>query len=135
MVSHTYTAIGTYIATLIVDDNGNGGRDTTTVTIDVVNLAPTAAFTASPTFGQPPLPVSFDATNSTDPNGDLLTYSWDFGDGQNSTGVTASHTYSSEGTYTVTLTVTDIHGGHRYSHQYHHRASDTCGLVAEVQNL
>ena len=84
-INHTYTAIGNYTATLIVDD-GNGGTDTASVDIVVTNTPPTASFSATPTFGQPPLEVNFDASASNDPNGDPLSYSWDFGDGTTGTG-------------------------------------------------
>ncbi len=106
-VNHTYTTVGTYTATLTVDDGGNGGSDSETVAIEVVNLAPIATFTASPTTGQPPFLATFDAAGSSDPNGGSLTYSWDFGNGQTSTGVSATQTFSTAGSYTVTLTVTD----------------------------
>ncbi len=109
-INHTYTTIGIYTATLTVND-GNGGTDSETVNITVTNTAPTANFTATPTFGQPPLYVTFDASSSTDANGDNLTYSWNFGDGTSGTGITANHTYPSEGVYTVTLTVNDGNGG------------------------
>ncbi|MEZ4888378.1 MAG: glycosyl hydrolase family 8 [Chitinophagales bacterium] len=108
--NHIYTAIGTYTAILTVND-GNGGTDSETAIINVTNTAPTASFTATPSSGQPPLAVSFDASASIDANGDNLTYNWDFGDGTSSTGVTSNHTYNSEGNYTVTLTVNDGNGG------------------------
>ena len=50
---------------------------------------------------------SFNAGGSTDPDNDPLTYSWTFGDGQSGTGITASRTYTSTGSKTVTLTVSD----------------------------
>ena len=49
----------------------------------------------------------FDGTGSSDPNEDVLTYSWDFGDGSRGTGVTATHVYEAPGMYDVTLTVSD----------------------------
>jgi len=49
----------------------------------------------------------FNASNSTDPNGDPLSYSWDFGDGNSSSAVSPEHTYSSEGTFSVSLVVSD----------------------------
>jgi PKD repeat protein len=77
------------------------------------NRSPTAAVTATPTAGPLPLAVSFDGTGSSDPDGDAITYIWNFGDGsapvQNTTG-RVSHTYSTAGTFTATLTVKDSKG-------------------------
>ncbi|MEO7423137.1 MAG: PQQ-dependent sugar dehydrogenase [Ornithinibacter sp.] len=70
------------------------------------NVAPDAAFTslANPATRT----VSFDATVSSDPNGDPLSYAWDFGDGSTGTGPTPSHTFAaSPANFTVTLTVMD----------------------------
>ncbi len=64
---------------------------------------PTAAFSASVSD----LTISVDGSASSDPEGDSLSYSWNFGDGATGSGVTASHTYGASGTYTVTLTVSD----------------------------
>ena len=72
-----------------------------------INRAPTAAIKPSVTGGAAPLDVSFDASQSGDVNGDDLTYTWNFGDGNTDTGANASHTFSEEGSYTVTLTVND----------------------------
>ena len=72
------------------------------------NRAPTAVITATPSNGLAPLQVSFSAAGSSDPDpGTTLTYAWDFGDGTTSTAVTASNTYTANGTYVVTLTVSD----------------------------
>ncbi len=73
------------------------------------NQAPTVAFSATPGSGEAPLAVSFSATG-TDPEGQALTYAWNFGDGQTGSGATASHVYANPGTYTVTVTVTDPGG-------------------------
>ena len=70
------------------------------------NESPEAAFTAS-TSG---LTVSVDGSGSSDPDGTISTYAWDFGDGETASGVSAEHTYALAGTYTVRLTVTDDDG-------------------------
>ncbi|MEX0915212.1 MAG: PKD domain-containing protein, partial [Wenzhouxiangellaceae bacterium] len=80
-----------------IGDGGGGGG----------NTAPSASFTVSTTD----LTASFDGTGSSDPDGSLTAASWDFGDGNTDSGsLTTSHTYSSAGTYTVSLTVTDDGG-------------------------
>lgn len=70
------------------------------------NQPPTAAFTASCAG----MTCAVDASGSADPDGSVASYAWRFGDGATASGVTASHTYGSEGTYPVTLTVTDDRG-------------------------
>ncbi|WP_395245668.1 PKD domain-containing protein [Agromyces sp. MMS24-K17] len=70
------------------------------------NVAPTANFTSTVTD----LAVQFDGSGSTDSDGTVTGYAWDFGDGQTGSGATASHTYAAEGDYTVKLTVTDDDG-------------------------
>ncbi len=114
MASHTFLNAGTYLVTLIVTD-GNGGVDTKTVTINVqsanTNQPPTAVLNANPLSGEAPLMVNFDANGSNDPNGDQLTYQWDFGDGNFASGINVQHTFSTPGIYTVTLTVSDGNGG------------------------
>ncbi|PTL81493.1 glycoside hydrolase family 44 protein [Vitiosangium sp. GDMCC 1.1324] len=74
------------------------------------NQPPVAQATATPSSGTAPLVVGFSGTGSTDPEGHLVAYAWNFGDGQQGTGPTVSHTYSQPGTYTATLTVTDDGG-------------------------
>ncbi len=104
--SHTYTSAGTYNVSLEV--NGPGGNDTNTkngyITVDPC-VAPTAGFTGSPTSGDYPLNVSFSNSSS-----GATSYSWDFGDSENSTAANPSHTYNSAGTFTVTLTATNSCG-------------------------
>jgi ribosomal protein S11 len=76
----------------------------------VSSVAPTAAFSATPTGGPAPLTVSFDASASSDPNGTIVSYAWAFGDGQSGSGAQTSHTYAGAGTFTATLSVTDNDG-------------------------
>jgi PKD repeat protein len=77
-----------------------------TFPVVVANVAPVAAFTA----GVTDLAVAVDGSASTDSDGTLSAYAWDFGDGATATGPTASHTYAAAGTYPVVLTVTDNAG-------------------------
>ena len=67
------------------------------------NQLPVAALTSNCTA----LSCAFDASGSSDSDGSISSYSWDFGDGTSATGVNPSHTYATDGQYTVVLTVTD----------------------------
>ncbi len=90
----------------------NGGEVRRIAFTGTANRAPTAVATANKTSGPTPLAVTFDGRGSTDPDGDALTFDWNFGDGSvHATGSTAAHTYSVAGTYTMTLTVKDGRGG------------------------
>jgi PKD repeat protein len=71
------------------------------------NIAPTAAFTSSCTNRA----CTFDASTSADSDGSIASYAWDFGDGSNGSGVNPTHAYTADGSYSVTLTVTDNRGG------------------------
>lgn len=103
---HTYATAGTFPVRLTVTDN-RGGTDTVTHDVTVtVNQGPTAEF-ASEVVDQI---VSFDAGDSTDPDGSVESYAWNFGDGTGGTGKTTEHPYAAPGSYTVTLTVTDDDG-------------------------
>jgi PKD repeat protein len=114
-VEHTYTAEGVYNVSLIVTDDTNlTGSDTTTATIVVEPppQLPPVADADGPYLGEPGLPVTFDGSGSTDPNGNdtIDSYTWDFGDGGPTVTVstaTVDHTYQNEGVYDVTLVVTD----------------------------
>ena len=109
--SHSYSSAGTYTVTLTVtDNNGLTGTTTKSVTVaphEIEPQAPSASFTSSPSSPEVGQTVAFDASGSSDPDGTITTYSWNFGDGATATGITTTHSYSSAGTYTVTLTVTD----------------------------
>src|SRR5262249_29363849 len=79
---------------------GTGGNDT----------PPTAVITANPTSGTAVLTVGFRGTGSSDPDGTISSYAWNFGDGQTSTLASPSHAYAVVGSYNVMLTVTDNAG-------------------------
>jgi len=95
-------------AHVVYSDIGVGGeRDVFYVRVDQVTSYPVASFTANPQQGDPPLTVSFNASESYDPDGKITKFEWDFGDNSGGNGVTTSHTYNAKGIYTATLTVTD----------------------------
>jgi PKD repeat protein len=100
-VSYTYNNTGTYSVSLTV--TGSGGTDTTTKTdyITVNAIAPTAAFFGAPTSGTPELRVQFTNTSS-----QYTQSSWNFGDGTTSSEDSPIHTYTSAGSYDVSLSVT-----------------------------
>ena len=110
-VWHRYAAAGAYTVALTVTDD-DGATDTRTYVIQVgpTNTAPVASFTFSPAAPAVGGWVQFDGTGSTDPDGTIASYAWNFGDGGTDAGGTVWHRYSAAGTFTVTLTVTDNDG-------------------------
>ncbi|MBA3707762.1 MAG: PKD domain-containing protein, partial [Planctomycetes bacterium] len=113
-ISHTYAAAGSYTARVTVTDNA-GATGTTTVSITVTappagNQPPVARVSATPTSGTAPVSVAFDGSTSSDPDGSIASYAWNFGDGTTGSGASSSHTYSAAGSYTARLTVTDNGG-------------------------
>ncbi|HEX6023794.1 MAG TPA: ThuA domain-containing protein [Solirubrobacter sp.] len=110
--SHTYNSTGTYTAKVTVSD-GRGGTGEATLTVIVTqgNRAPSVTASRTPTGNVVAgTAVSFSATG-TDPDGDPLTYSWNFGDSGTSTAQNPSHTYTSAGTFNAVVTVSDGRGG------------------------
>ena len=71
-----------------------------------LNQSPTAVISATPTSGTAALQVQVDASQSSD-DGSIVSYQWDFGDGNSSQAEVTSHIYQQAGSYTLTLTVTD----------------------------
>ncbi len=75
------------------------------------NKPPVAGFTVGPsTTGPAPFTVTLSGAASTDPEGEIETYAWDFGDGATGAGRNVPHTYTAAGTFTIILTVTDRWG-------------------------
>ena len=114
-VTYTYSTEGTFNATLTITDNG-GLTDTVSTPVIVneppggVNIPPNAIISASISSGYMPLTVSFDAGQSNDPDGEIISYTWNFGDGTNVSGISVNHKFSQPAVYTVTLKVTDNMG-------------------------
>ncbi|MHA2659329.1 MAG: PKD domain-containing protein [bacterium JZ-2024 1] len=129
---HTYTAAGTYQPRLLLQDDDNTPVVTLYVNNDssyrvsIENRAPVAIINAAPTSGPKPLAVSFNGSNSYDPDGGLiLNYFWTFNSGgpncpnttTDQTGATASYVYESEGQFYACLRVTDDEGQTSYATQ------------------
>lgn len=109
---HTYTAVGLYTVLLTVtDDNGhtNSASTTADITASTANLPPLAVV-GGPYTAETGETVQFDGSNSMDMDGTIVTYSWDFGDGNAGNGATPTHVYDNVGIFTVQLTVTDDGG-------------------------
>jgi predicted carbohydrate-binding protein with CBM5 and CBM33 domain len=108
--SYVYTPNSDYYGTdsfeYSVTDNDGLVSETATVSITINNTGNSAP-TADLIYSKEGLSITVDGSNSSDPEGDTLTYSWDFGDGYYATGAETSHTYLEEGSYDVTLTVND----------------------------
>ena len=104
---HQYTNIGTYNVTLrIVGKNIN---DTKVKQITIRNALPSADFTYNPLNPIEGQEITFSA-DATDKDGEVVNYTWNFGDGSVAYGKVVTHTYSKAGIYNVTLSVKDNDG-------------------------
>jgi PKD repeat protein len=100
---------GDYIVRLTVTDSA-GQSNATEVLIQVENTSPVASARFSNDAPIPGESVLFDASSSFDPDGQLIDFIWDFGDGETRRGTRVSHVYSQLGLYEVRLTVVDNAG-------------------------
>ena len=104
--NYSYITPGTYSVTLTVSSSSQNCNDAVTKTDYItVSGGPTAGFVGSPTSGTEPLTVNF-----TNQSTDATSYDWTFGDGGTSTATNPTYQYTSVGTYTVTLTATNVCG-------------------------
>lgn len=116
-VSYAFSGAGTYVVFLKVTDNA-GGTHTVSKQVQVQgNQTPSANFIFSPTNPRVGDIVSFDGNLSTDSDGSITSYSWNFGNGSSGQGAIFSTSYSQPGTYQVNLTVRDNDGGLGFSQQ------------------
>jgi len=107
----TPTASGTYNVTAYVpplpDEENTQNNKATKFTPVYTSLPPVTSFTYSPAAPIVEEILTFDASNSYDPDGFIISYGWEFGDGATGSGETVTHTYATVGSYTVSLRITD----------------------------
>ena len=131
--THIYNNGGDYVVSLIVDDARQTlcSRAKTSMKIHI-NTPPTA--NAGPNFvccvGKENL---FDASGSSDPDSDKLSYEWDFGDGSTAQGEKVTHQYTMMGKYTVTLKLSDGSGCESATDSFEAHVSEGPVAVIEVQ--
>ncbi|HEY1739601.1 MAG TPA: PKD domain-containing protein, partial [Acidimicrobiia bacterium] len=103
--SHDYTANGSYTVQLTVTDN-LGSTGVVAQSVSAVDEPPTASFTWSCSGPS----CSMNGSTSSDPDGNVVSYAWNFGDSTTGTGATVSHQFATTKVFNVTLTVTDDSG-------------------------
>jgi PKD repeat protein len=109
VAAHAWTNDGNYVVTLNVTDT-DGNASFALVVVRVLDRPPVPVILASPTTALTFTSVSFDGGSSTDPDGSILFYRWNFGDGTVLYGRSVQHSYGRAGAYMVTLTATDNDG-------------------------
>lgn len=110
VVSHVYAQPGTFTAQLTVTDKDGGqGADTAAVQVMPGNQTPQAVIDG-PTGGLVGQALDFSGRNSSDADGYIVSYSWNFGDNTTGSGITVTHVFSQAGSYQVSLLVTDDDG-------------------------
>jgi PKD repeat protein len=121
--SATYTTAGSFTVTLTVTDNGGATNQASTTVTVTPNTQPPVASAGGPYAGTVNVAISFNGAASRDPDGSVVSYLWNFGDGATASGVTSMHAYTVAGSYTVRLTVTDNDG-----------LTDTASTTAQVSD-
>lgn len=111
IVTHTYNRSGLFSITLTVTDNeGKTDSATRSLSLLTTNKLPIAEFSFSPSTGIAPLWITCDGSASSDPDGRIIEYAWDFGDGERAWGQVVKKLYHRAGTFKIRLTVTDNQG-------------------------
>ncbi len=105
-VMHNYTKKGNYQVDLTVTDD-NGEQDIDSISVTIKNLSPVAIIKTNTREAIEDDEIYFEGVDSYDPDGELLSYHWDFDDGTTADGVSTNHVFIGAGDYQVTLTVQD----------------------------
>lgn len=108
-VKHSYKDNGTYTVKVRVK-SATGTEIETSLEVTILNVPPVANITLGPGPYYSNKAISFSGGSSTDSDGEIKNYTWDFGDEKTETGKDVSHTYLKPGNYTITLTVRDDDG-------------------------
>ncbi|WP_170837099.1 PKD domain-containing protein [Aquimarina amphilecti] len=122
IAAYQFETVGEFDVTLTVSDGK--AEDSIIRKIVISDGNPVANIIADVTSGPAPLEVTFDGSGSVDPSNNVLSYSWDFGDGTTETGQTVVHSFDTVGFYTVTLEVTNGLG-----------RIDTSTIIIQVQEI
>ena len=107
---NTRILLACLVSTSIAACGGGGGNGKGGGNRPPANTAPTAQMSVTATTGHAPLQIDFDASQSTDADGTIVSFAWDFGDGNSAIGAVVSHTYTDVGLYTAVITITDDDG-------------------------
>jgi len=134
--SHSYKKTGIYSVKLTISNAEDTQEIATGITVLIHNEATIPKIVTDVTEGKAPLNVHFDASTSQDPNGEIISYIWDFGDKDSTNnqakGTQAVHTYTKTGNYNVTLTTTDDNGENKTITQSILVTSDDVGITPKV---
>jgi PKD repeat protein len=109
IATHIYNNAGTFTVSLTVTDD-DGATDTAQIDMTVIANEPPVAVIDAPSSTGIDQNVRFDGSQSTDADGVVSSWTWDFGDGTTGAGALVDHVYTEAGTYTVRLTCTDDKG-------------------------
>ncbi|MEQ8677991.1 MAG: PKD domain-containing protein, partial [Aggregatilineales bacterium] len=132
LITHEYTAAGTYTIKLTASNESGSTEFTETITALPPLVEPDALFTANPTSGPAPLTVEFQNQSA----GDNLSFEWNFGDGSplsTTDQAILTHEYTQQGTYTVQLTASNPDEGLSDSFQLDITVSEEVSQVDPIQ--